>query len=278
VASSSSSTKKAARLAQKGGGQKVRFQGGTLFPLIVAVVCVLGLGSIAYARQSRPAADSSPPTVNDHWHAAYGFNLCGEWLQLNGNLEEQGTAGFQRFVASGVHSHDDGVIHWHPYTSKAVGARATLGVFLDSYDVKITNDELIFPADQLGGAEYIEGETKCDGQDAEVSVIRWNNYTDTDSGDRFISNMDEVHIDNDQMVFTIAFVPRGDDVGKPPWAGDLPELGQADVNQASADELLGGTGSTDGQVILGEPKPDDTTGDTTTDTTDSGAVTDTTGG
>ncbi|MEP6296525.1 MAG: hypothetical protein ABJ382_04310, partial [Ilumatobacter sp.] len=65
MATSSSSTKKAARLAQKGKGQKVRFQGGTLFPVVVALVIVLGFGLIAYARQSRPAADASAPTIND---------------------------------------------------------------------------------------------------------------------------------------------------------------------------------------------------------------------
>ena len=117
MAPSSSSTKKAARLAQKGKGKKVRFQGGTLFPLIVAIVVVLGVGTIVYARQTIPADDSSPPTVNDHWHAAYGFYLCDTWQQLVGNLEETDTSGqliSTRFLQTGIHSHDDGVIHWHP--------------------------------------------------------------------------------------------------------------------------------------------------------------------
>ena len=89
MAPSSSSTKKAARLAQKGKGQKVRFQGGTLFPVIVALVIVLGFGLIVYARQSRPAADASAPTINDHWHHVYGFYICGEWVQFAGDGEAQ---------------------------------------------------------------------------------------------------------------------------------------------------------------------------------------------
>ena len=60
---SSSSTKKAARLAQKGKGKKVRFQGGTLFPMLVLAILVIGLGVIVYARATVPAADASPPTV-----------------------------------------------------------------------------------------------------------------------------------------------------------------------------------------------------------------------
>ena len=70
---SSSSTKRAARLAQKGKGKRVRFQGGTLFPMIVLLILVIGVGTIVYARASIPAADASPPTIEDHWHMAYGF-------------------------------------------------------------------------------------------------------------------------------------------------------------------------------------------------------------
>ena len=70
--------------------------------------------------------------------------------------------------------------------------------------------------------EYVEGETQCNGEDAELSVKVWNSYTDTDSGNRYIANMDRVHIDNDGMVFAISFTPRDADQVMPPWAADLP--------------------------------------------------------
>ena len=81
-----------------------------------------------------PAADDSPPTVDDHWHVAYGFFLCdtGEFT-LNGALKETDTSGQPMntdFLRTGVHSHDDGVIHWHAFTSASVGKNATLGLFL----------------------------------------------------------------------------------------------------------------------------------------------------
>ena len=75
---SSSSTKRAARLAQKGKGKRVRFQGGTLFPMLILLILVVGIGTIVYARASVPAADASPPTIEDHWHMAYGFSLCDQ--------------------------------------------------------------------------------------------------------------------------------------------------------------------------------------------------------
>ena len=60
----------------KGKGKRVRFQGGTLFPLVVALVLVIGLGLIVYARASQPAADASAPQPGiDHWHGAYGFYM-----------------------------------------------------------------------------------------------------------------------------------------------------------------------------------------------------------
>jgi hypothetical protein len=255
VASSSSSTKKAAKLAQKGKGQKIRFQGGTIFPIAVAATLILGLALIVYSRQSLPAADSSPPTINDHWHAAYGFYLCDSWYQLEGDLEERNSQGQfinTNFLRTGIHSHNDGVIHWHPYTARAVGRNATLGVFLDTYDVELSNDSIKFTSaaalsansefpPQFGFnplAEYIEGETQCDGEDAEVSVKAWGAFTDTDGGRRFIANMDEVHLDNDGMVFAVYYTADGADQSMPPWAQDLPQLGAVDTLQVRPEDLL----------------------------------------
>src|SRR5690606_37569544 len=167
---SSASTKRAAKLAQKGKGKRVRFQGGTLFSMVVAITLILGLALIVYSRQTQPAADSSPPTINDHWHAAYGFFLCDTWYELAGDLEEtnsQGQLVNTNFLRTGIHSHDDGVIHWHPYTSVAVGKRAKLKVFLDTYDVRLEDDRLVFPDNQpvangvpAAQREWIEGETQ----------------------------------------------------------------------------------------------------------------------
>jgi hypothetical protein len=290
VATSSSSTKKAAKLAQKGKGSRIRFQGGTVFPIAVAATLILGLALIVYARQSLPAADSSPPTINDHWHAAYGFDLCGDWYQLKGDLEERNSQGQfvnTEFLRTGIHSHDDGVIHWHPYTAASVGRRATLGVFLQTYGVDLTNDSLTFPsADSLEqnpdfpNAEaappldsYVEGETTCDGQPAELSVRAWGSFTDTDGGQRYIADMDKIHVDNDNMVFAIYFLPKDADQSMPPWAQNLPALGAADTNQPYPGDLPPTT------VLPGDSVPAttaDTTNTTSPDTTPSSTSPDTT--
>lgn len=269
MATSSSSTKKAARLAQKGKGQKVRFQGGALFPFIVALVFVLGFGLVVYARESRPAADASAPRIEDHWHHTYGFFVCGEWVQLEGDGEGQDANGQPTNVAyarSGVHSHDDGLIHWHPFSSAAVGRRAQLGVFLDTFDVELSNDVLAFPDDQLTPAltaiqedgRFESDETECPGVDGgdpetgKLRVVRWDNVADTDEGTTFIRGFDEIALDRDAMAVVIAFVPDGTDIEKPPWNDQFAENVSNDTNQPGAGELFPGADvSEDGDVTVG---------------------------
>ncbi|MEM1333231.1 MAG: hypothetical protein AAGG08_07195 [Actinomycetota bacterium] len=270
MATSSSSTKKAARLAQKGKGKRVRFQGGTLFPLAVAIVVVLGLGLVVYARQSRPAADATAPRVDDHWHHVYGFYLCDTWVQLAGDAEEQDASGRPLnldFARTGIHSHDDGLIHWHPFSSAAVGRRAQLSVFLDVYEVEISNDTLRFPERQFGqlppnapeDGVYESGETTCeitdeDGdtstEDASLYAVVWDNFSDTDDGTTFIAGVEDIAINMDGMVVSIVFAPDDVEPGMPPWAPEFEERAANDLTQLEADQLFGGIDvSEDGDII-----------------------------
>ena len=263
VAPSSSSTKKAAKLAKSGSGKKVRFQGGTLFPVVVTIVVVLGLALVVYARQSQPSVDASgAPLQSDHWHHAYGFYLCDTWFMLDGNAEEEGTDNFTQYARTGIHSHDDGLIHWHPFTSASVGSNARLGVFLDTYDVTLTNDKLTFPEsqqaaleEQLAGQDppredilvWEDGDTcTVDGseENAELKVVVWNNFTDTDDGTTYIADFDNIRLDRDQMVVAIAFVPDGTDVSMPPWAPELPTLGEIDSVVVDPNDQAPPAGST----------------------------------
>jgi hypothetical protein len=272
VAPSSSSTRKASRLAQKGKGKRVRFQGGTLFPLVVAIVLVVGLALIVYARASQPAADASAPQPGiDHWHGAYGFQICTDTPQimLTGNLEDKDAAGeyvYPDFVTTGVHSHDDGVIHWHPYGYRAAGKRAKLGVFLDNYGVTLTNDKLVLPQgpenDPLSKLSwtpasarpnsddfsftYEEGEQQCNGKDATLKVVVWTDYRDPHSEQTYTTGFDDIPFDRNGLVYTIAFVPDDVDVVMPTWAADLPRLGAVDNSSAASPTASTepGTGST----------------------------------
>jgi len=56
----------------------------------------------------------------------------------------------------------------------------------------------------------------------------WNNFTDTDDGTTYIADFNNIRLDRDQMVVAIAFVPDDTDVSMPPWAPELPALGEID--------------------------------------------------
>jgi hypothetical protein len=119
------------------------------------------------------------------------------------------------------------VIHYHPYTTKAVGKRAKLSIFLDVYDVELSTERLALPESQ-GGDVYDVDDYQCNGEDVEIKVVVWDSYTDTGKGTTYITDLADTRITNDGMVFAIAVVPVGTEVVMPPWASELPELGAAD--------------------------------------------------
>ena len=107
--------------------------------------------------------------------------------QLTGNIEEVDAAGnlvgTEAYVTSGVHSHDDGVIHWHPTGSRATGNNAQLEVFFDNYGVESPTPSWCSlraasrstgnPPPEDFPLTYEEGETQCDGEDARLTVVVW---------------------------------------------------------------------------------------------------------
>ena len=235
-----SSAKKVARLASKGKGRKIRFQGGTLFPTAIVAVLVIGLGLVAYARSGTSSANE-PPTTNDHWHVSYGFYVCDKYLpNLVGNKEEPLD---EKYFKYGVHSHDDGVIHWHPQ-ALATGTRAKFGVFLDVYGVKATNDKLQFPSDQESGKTYEEGKQKCNGKDATLKAYVWDQYDNANKKKMLIADFDNIRIKQDGMVIVLAFVADDANVPLPDSAVNLPQLGAADSGGATTTTVAGATTTT----------------------------------
>jgi hypothetical protein len=238
---------------------------------LIVGIAVVGAALIVYSRASIPN-QNIPPTVEDHWHASYGFYACDEWLpDLQGNKEEQDSAGqliSEGFRRTGIHSHNDGVIHWHPYSSSATGRNAKLGVFLDVYGIKLSDDKIEFPADQ-GGAVYEEGVTKCtdaDGKsvDGEIVVYAFDAYDTPDKYTTYITNFDDVRLMQDGMAFSVVFAPAGSKPELPPSAASLPELGAVDG---------GTTGQTTSTVAGASTVPGESTTTVAGETTVPGATT-----
>jgi len=276
----SSSAKKVAKLASRGKGKKVRFQGGSIFPIAVVLVVVVGLLVIIYGRQSRPSDGSGVPRVNDgvntdaHWHAAFGIYICDTFQpKIVGNKEETGVDAQgntvlldDEFAIMGVHSHDDGIIHYHPYSTKASGNRATLGVFLDVYDIELSDTKLVMPADQ-GGDTWSTEDTKCDGKDTQIITRVWDDFSKPAVYHDVVTDFNNIRITNDGMVFVVAVVPKGStDIPQPDWAAQLPTLGAADGGNVAPSTTIAGattttpTGSTVAGATTTTPAATTTTG------------------
>jgi hypothetical protein len=214
-----SSSKKVARLAAKGKGKKVRFQNGTIFPAVVAAIAVIGSLLLVYSRASIPEKNIEP-SVGANWQIPYGFYLCDEWREpLSGSKESPEEPGYDLYLDSGVNSRDDGVIYWNPVSEPSVsaGRSARLDVFLDVYGVELSDSRLTFPDDQ-GGDVFDEGNTKCDGKDARLSVITWDSPADTSKGQRDVANLGQQRIQKSGQVFAIVFAAEAADPGLPPSA------------------------------------------------------------
>lgn len=258
----SSSAKKVAKLASRGKGKKVRFQSGTTFPVVVAAVSVAMLLLVTYARASMPGSDSGPPQPGDAWSIAYGIRVCDTDLpSLTGTAAEldlDASTGDLTAVQTG--SDADGIIHYHAKGSKGSGKNAKLGVFLDAYDIKLTDTVLELPEAQVGAGEDRTWDTKsfkCDGKDAQIRVRVWKDYTSGEFVDN-VTDFRNLRFTNNGMVFAIAVVPKDADIPKPDSAGKLSDLG-----------VIGGS---TGTTVPSDTVPADTAPADSTAPTDTAAV------
>ena len=248
-----------AKLASRGRGKRVRFQGGTMFPVVLTAVFVVMLGAVVYARQSMPSEGSGPPTLSQKWVASYGIRVCNEDGTAKGlpNLigdkttpTEIDSATGQEVPANkayrdtGVNSAGDGVIHYFPNSSKSTGTRAKLGVFLNVYGVKISGSKLELPEDQVGEGEQRVWDTKkmkCGGKEPSIRVRVWDDYTGSRYTD-YVTDFNNIRIRNNGMAFSIAFLPNETtDIPKPPSAADLLSI----VGSSGADPIDGSATSAD---------------------------------
>ena len=246
-----SSSKKVARAARAGGRVSSGQPRSLLFPGVLALIVVLGVSLVVYARNDRNNQDiGGVPQLEDHIHQAFGVNVCGEWLT---DLPE-----FETPV--GIHTHGDGVLHIHPFSQLGVGSNATLGRFLKSarddggLNVSVSDTELEF-----GGETVTEGETKCEGVDNPMlRMAYWEDASD-ESAVPLVTTGDfnDRRLSDNGGGITLYYGDADADIPKPPTASNLAALGAAD-----------------GPSTLEDPE----TGQTTTSTTVAGATTTTAAG
>lgn len=197
-----SSAKKVARAARVGAtsGPTERRQIG--FPALVGVIIVLGLALVVFARTTRDAQAS--PTLQDHWHSAYGVWDCqsGSFLPTFDSERDP----------DGIHSHQDGLIHIHPFTASVTGKEATLEVFLRNMGAELGDSTLALP----GGDELVEG-VECDGEPAVLQVVRFSDALGSaEVTEVRTEDMDGFRFLEDGEGIVIALAPQGAEIPPPP--------------------------------------------------------------
>ena len=230
----SSSAKKVARAARAGGRTSAGRQRNLLFPGVIGGIMLVGAALVWYAVDDRQSDASVPPVIGDHWHASYDFYACGEFLEAT--IPE-----FENQI--GIHTHGDGVIHVHPFSSGGAGEKATLGTFLDETDVELSNDGLTIGTNELGDGPqtWTESDDQCDGEDAEIVVAKWENVQNEGSSPALLTDgLGDIRFRNDGEGYTIAFVPEGEtDIPRPRNADQLAQLGAVDDAQPPATDAEG---------------------------------------
>jgi hypothetical protein len=210
-----SSSKKIARLAEKGKGKKVRFQGGSVFPTVVLAVLILGAVLIAYARQGGTAVDATV-TAEQKYATAFAFFNCNEFA-TDLYKPELATIDADKFasVTAEVPSAiiGDGIIGWMPQVL-AGQRKAKLDTIFELYGITVTDDSITLK----DGTKISEIDTKCAGKDAKISVHVWESGSSTSK--LSIASFGGVKID-DQMTVVLSFAPDGVEVPRPAVADSL---------------------------------------------------------
>ena len=127
----------ASRESQRSDYRKQKAKRRTMIYTGLAVVLL----AIIVIAMTLPPSDDTPkeddilaglalPGFNDHWHARYEIELCGE-VQPDSPPSD-----------GGVHSHGDGQFHIHPQNANEVGEKATMGLFFQSTNVQLKADSI----------------------------------------------------------------------------------------------------------------------------------------
>jgi len=173
---------------------KRRGIGTYLFAVVIVVILLAG----AYQLYDS-FTKGSDPKVGDHWHAALGMDICGDFAENAPEfLTQAGTE-----AKAGLHSHGDGLIHIEPLTDDEAGDNATVGLFFEYGGGEVDEEHLVF----WGDRNVKNGDPCPDGRPGKV---RWAVNGEEQSG-----NPADFHPE-DQDVITIAFLPDGDAIPAPP--------------------------------------------------------------
>jgi hypothetical protein len=158
---------------------------------IVTFIAVVALGCSA---QSTPNSE----TASERSAAASNFTSTAEDLY-------------------GIHAHEDGLVHIHPFVEQAAGKNAVLRLFTDSIGMTLTDRELKLDVTEPQ-LDLKDGDACADGRPGKLRVVDFSGPhfgTVTTVKDPLQSRF------TPDRVFAFVFAPDGVDIPPPPSATGL---------------------------------------------------------
>ena len=222
-ASTSKKVQRAAKAAGRPGAKK-----NYGWPLTIGAVVLLGVLLIVLTVSTNDDSDPGSPGIGEHWHAAYGIYDCDTYLPPQSDEGED---------REGIHTHEDGLMHIHPFLTRVTGKGANLEAFGRQIALEISDDS--FSVD--GGLERSNGD-ECDGEPGEVQLVIWDSPSDEEPTVRR-KNL-STYAPPDGSIWVLAFVPEGTEVPKPPSAVNLQDPTAAEEGRAPITEQQQGSTTT----------------------------------
>ena len=219
-ASSSKKVQRAAKAAGRPGAKK-----NYGWPLTIGAVVLLGVLLIVLTVSTNDDTEPGSPRVGEHWHAAYGIYDCDSYLPPQADEGED---------REGIHTHEDGLMHIHPFLTRVTGKGANIEAFARQIAMEVSDDR--FQVD--GGRERNNGD-ECDGEPGQVQLVTWDSRTDETP--RVRRRNIAKYAPPDGSVWTLAFVPEGTEVPMPPSAVNLADPLAAEEGRAPVTEQQGST-------------------------------------
>jgi hypothetical protein len=222
-ASSSKKVQRAAKAAGRPGAKK-----SYGWPLTIGAVVLLGVLLIVVTVSTNDDTEPGSPKVGEHWHAAYGIYDCDTYLPPQSDEGED---------REGIHTHEDGLMHIHPFLTRVTGDGANLEAFGRQIGMEVGDTS--FSID--GGLERSNGDD-CDGDPGQVQLVTWDSQTDETPSVRR-RNL-SAYAPPDGSIWVLAFVPEGTEVPKPPSAVNLADPLAAEEGRAPVSQQQGGSTTT----------------------------------
>jgi hypothetical protein len=196
-------TNRYARAQARARYRKPKRSGSSLaWNVAIGVIVILGIGGIVVSRSSSSAGGA--PELGDHWHARLAVNICGQFIGDAPEFEADPEGN-----RVGIHTHGDGFMHIHPFTSGETGDNATVGFFLSHDGVNGPFDISEDSFELWEGGPKENGDPCPDGRPGEVRWAVNGEEQDGNPGD---------YKPEDGDVVVIAFLPAGDEIPPPPEA------------------------------------------------------------